>query len=52
MKNALPDAVAQECDVTARSAFKTPAKTAYFFEVLSKDDLPVLSEAVSLIRSE
>ena len=52
MKNALPNEIVAECDVTAKSAFKTPAKSAYYFEVFSKDDLPVLSEAVLRARSE
>ena len=51
MTNAFPSAVVAERDVTALSAFKTPAKTAYFFEVASKADLPVLSEAVAAARS-
>jgi len=40
-----------ERDVSALSAFKTPAKTAYFFEVASKADLPILSQAVSAAKS-
>jgi hypothetical protein len=35
-------------DVTLLSAFKTPAKSAYFLEIRSKEDLPTLSEAVSV----
>lgn len=51
MTNAFPSAVQTERDVTALSAFKTPAKTAYFFEVATKADLPILSEAVAAARS-
>lgn len=38
-------------DVTAFSAFKTPAKSAYFLEIRSKEDMPLLSEAVSAAKS-
>lgn len=51
MTNAFPSAVVTERDVSALSAFKTPAKTAYFFEVASKADLPVLSEAVAAAKA-
>ncbi len=47
MKNAPFSRVETERDVTAFSGFKTPARTAFFFDVRSKDDLPVLSEAVA-----
>ena len=51
MTNAFPSAVVTERDVSALSAFKTPAKTAYFFEVASKADLPALSQAVAAAKS-
>lgn len=50
MTNAFPSAVETERDVSSLSAFKTPAKTAYFFEVATKADLPVLSQAVAAAK--
>lgn len=46
MTIAFPPSVETERDVTALSAFKTPAKSAYFLEIRSKSDLPALSDAV------
>lgn len=51
MTNEFPSAVVTERDVSALSAFKTPAKTAYFFEIASKADLPILSQAVVAAKS-
>lgn len=46
MTNEFPNAMQTERDVTSLSAFKTPAKSAYFLELASESDLPVLSSAV------
>lgn len=46
MTIAFPPSIETERDVTALSAFKTPAKSAYFLEIGSKEDLPTLSKAV------
>jgi len=51
MTIAFPKAVQTERDVTPLSAFKTPAKAAFFLEISSKDDLLALSEAVSVAKS-
>lgn len=52
MTNALHLRVETERDITALSAFRTPAKTAFFLEVASKDDLLILSQAVARAKSE
>ena len=51
MTNAFPSAVETERGVSALSAFKTPAKSAYFLNVAEKSDLPVLSLAVAAARA-
>lgn len=51
MTNAFPSAVETERDVSALSAFKTPAKSAYFLNVASKPDLPTLSLAVAAAKA-
>lgn len=51
MTNAFPSAVETERDVTALSAFKTPARAAYFLSVSDRSHLPLLSEAVAAAKS-
>lgn len=47
-----PSFISQNTDITALSAFRTPAKAAYFWEIQTEDDVPKLSQVLAFANEK